>query len=178
MAGDPSAASIWADADVYVGPTDATNPDDADTEFGPEWDLVGLLSGDAGFVESREEDSEDHFAWGGILVRTTRRNFKLTKTFTALENNDVTRELIWPGSPAGKLVVPRPKRIKIGFETREGNRIRRLISAFEAEVHVEGDITDSEADLTEYEMVATIFPDTSESPAVLFIEQQTDTETS
>lgn len=168
MAGDPSNATVWPDADVYVGPTSATIPADWNTPFGPDWDLVGLLDGDAGFVQSREEETNDIYAWGGILVRTTRRNFKQTITFTALEDNETTKSLIWPGSTGGQLVVPRPARVKVAFEMREGSTVKRLISKYEAEVAINGDITDSEADLTRYELMATIFPD---SNGVLFVEQ-------
>jgi len=171
MAGDPTKANIWPDADVYVGPLTATDPIDIDTPFGADWDLVGLLDGEAGFVQAREEEVEDHYAWGGILVRTSRRNFKQTITFTALEDNDVTRDLIWPDSPAGQLVVPRPKRIKIAFELVEGDKVKRLISAFQAEVTVNADITEAEGDLTRYELLATIFPN---SNGVLFYEQKTE----
>jgi hypothetical protein len=172
VAGDPSNASIWVDADVYTGATDAVDPATVDDAFGIDWDLVGLLDGEAGFVKGREEEVEDHYAWGGILVRTSRRNFKQTVTFTALEDNAVTRDLVWPDSEPGELVVPRPKRIKIAFETREGDKVHRLISAYQAEVTVNGDITDSESDLTRYELLATIFPlvETGE-PSVLFVEQ-------
>ena len=171
MSGDPTKANIWPDADVYVGATDAQDPASVDEEFGADWDLVGLLDGEAGFVQEREEEVDDHYAWGGILVRTSRRNFKQTITFTALEDNDTTRDLIWPDSPAGQLVVPRPKRIKIAFELREDDKVKRLISAFQAEVTVNGEITESEGELTRYELLATIFP-TSEG--VLFIEQKSE----
>lgn len=171
MSGDPSNASNWPDADVYIAPTGTANPADADTPFGAGWELVGLLDGDAGFTQSRSEEKNDLYAWGGIIVRTTRRNFKQTIAFTALEDNAVTRDLIWPGSDAGSLVVPRPSRIKIAFEMIEGDTVRRLISAYEAEVDVDGDIVDNEADLTRYQLIATIFPDTTTTPATLFIEQ-------
>ena len=159
MAGDPANASLWADADVYVGPLTAPNPADVDTAFGAEWDLVGLLDGDEGFTQSRDEQTGDHFAWGGVLVRTSRRNFKLTVGFTALEDNETTRELIWPGSTSSLLVVPRPERIRIAFETREGDKVKRLIAHYQAEVDVDGDIVDNESDLTAYGLIATIFPD-------------------
>lgn len=168
MAGDPAKATIWPNADVYIGDTDASDPLTVTAPFGVDWDLVGLLDGDAGFVQSREEETNDIYAWGGILVRTSRRNFKQTISFTALEDNATTRSLIWPGSTAGTLVVPRPARVKIGLEMREGSTVKRLISAYEAEVTINGDITDSEADITRYELLATIFP-TSEG--VLFFEQ-------
>jgi hypothetical protein len=171
MSGNPSNATVWPDADVYIADVDATDPATVDDDFGSEWDLVGLLDGDAGFVQSREEEESDVYAWGGILVRTTRRNFKQTIAFTALEDNETTKALVWPGSSVGSLVVPRPARVKIAFETREGTTIKRLISALYADVKLSGDVTDSEADITRYELMATIFPDPSTDPATLFVEQ-------
>jgi hypothetical protein len=176
MAGDSSNASVWPDADVYwTTNLDATNPATVDDPFGVDWDLVGLLDGDAGFVQTRDEDTNDLYAWGGILVRTTRQHFKQTVTFTALEDNDTTRGLIYPGSAAGEIVVPRPQLYpgKIAFETREGTKVRRLISAFKAEVSINGDITDAEGDMTRYELVATVFPDAETDPPTLFIEKKT-----
>lgn len=175
MAGTASNATVWPEADVYWSSNvSATIPANVDTAFNASWDLVGLLDGDAGFVQSREEDVNDHFAWGGIIVRTTRQHFKQTITFTALEDNETTHDLIWPGSSAGNIVVPRPVRGRIAFELREGDRVHRLISAYQAEVAVNGDIVDAESELTRYELIATIFPDTTTSPAVLFKEQKSD----
>jgi len=67
--------------------------------------------------------------------------------------------------------VPRPERIKLAFETREGDIVKRLITAQYAEVDVDGDITENETDLTAYPLVATIFPT---SGKVLFLRQFTD----
>lgn len=173
MSGDPSLASNWPDADVYVAPLDTELPATVDDPFPAGWDAVGLLDGEAGFVQAREEEKNDFYAWGGALVRTTRRNFKQTVTFTALEDNETTRALIWPGSEAGELVVPRPERVLIAFELREGEKVKRLISAYQAEIEINGDITDNESDLTRYELIATIFPDTTTTPYVLFTEQKT-----
>lgn len=172
MAGNPQNASLWKEADVYVAQSvDTPNPESEAEEFGSGWGLVGLLDGSDGFNESREEEKGDHFAWGGILVRTSRGNFKLTKSFSALEDNPTTRALIWPGSTPGKIVVPRPKPVKIAFETREDGKVRRLITALHAEVDLDGDVTENETDLTKYELVATIFPT---GDGTLFIEQPTD----
>jgi len=171
VAGDPSNATVWPDADVYVAPLGSTVPAGAGTPFAAAWELVGLLDGDAGFTQSRAEEKNDRYAWGGILVRTTRRNFKLTLAFTPLEDNDVTRDLIWPASTGGYLVVPRPARVLVAFEIREDDRVRRLITAYQAEIEVNADVNDNEQDLTRYPMLATIFPDTSVSPARLFLEQ-------
>lgn len=158
MGGEPANAHVWPEADVYIGTLAATNPADVTEAFGSGWDLVGLLDGDQGFVHARSEDVNDRYAWGSILVRTTRKNYKETVAFTALEWNDTTRALVYPNSSPGTLVVPRPQRLKIALETREGDEVRRLISAYQAEVAVNADIVDKEDDITKYEFLATIFP--------------------
>ena len=157
MAGNPLNAALWSDADVYVGDLSATVPTDVDTVFGAEWDLVGLISPD-GLSFARTEEEADHFAFGGGLVRTSRRNFKQTVAFTALEWNDTTRELVWPGSTEDVLLVPRPARVKIAFERREGDKVDRLISYHQAEVNA-GDWTETDASLVGYPLTATIYPD-------------------
>lgn len=159
MAGDPLNANLWTDADVYVSTNlSAALPANASTPFGVDWDLVGLLDGDEGFPESRDEDTDDKFAWGGMLVRTSRNHFKLTKSFTALEDNDTTYSLLWPGSTATKIVVPRPARVKVAFETREGDKVRRLITTLYAEISLDGDHGENETDLESMAFTATIFP--------------------
>lgn len=174
MSGDTTNASFWTDADVYIGDYEtAVDPATVEDDFGAGWELVGLLDGDDGFTYARSEDKTDHYAWGGIIVRTSRRNFKQTVTFTALEDNDVTRDLIWPGSTVDQLVVPRAVPVKLAIETREGDKIRRMITADYAEIEVNGDINENESDLTKYQLIATVFPDASESPAVLFNRQYT-----
>lgn len=171
MSGDPTKANLWTDADVYVSTNlSAALPATANAPFGAEWSLVGLLDGDEGFPESREEDSEDKFAWGGILVRTSRQHFKLTKSFTALEDNDTTYSLIWPGSTATRIKVPRPAKVLLAFETREGEKVRRLITSLYAECSLDGDHGENETDLESATITATIFPT---SDGFLFERQNT-----
>lgn len=172
MAGNPDNASLWADADVYVTfDVDAADPTDVDTEFGVDWDLVGLLDGDAGFTESRSEDVTDHWAWGGILYATGRRNFILTRTFTAIEYNATTRRLAWPGSGDGERKVPRPESIRVAFEKRDGDKVHRLITKHRAEVDVNGDFNENEADPEMYPFTVRVYPDGN---GVLFAEQSTE----
>lgn len=172
MSGDPDKASIWGDADVFVGfDLDAETPASVDVPFGLDWDLVGLLDGDAGFEESRSQDSSDFFAWGGLLVRTSRRNFKLTRKFTVLEENAVTLGLIWPGSGQGERRVPKVKRIKLGFETTDGDKVKRVITRRYAEIAEVGTIKDSESELTKIEITVDIYPD---ADGVLFDVQPDD----
>lgn len=173
MAGDPLKANLWTDADVYISTNlAATLPADASAAFGVDWDLVGLLDGDDGFPESRDEDTDDKFAWGGILVRTSRNHFKLTKSFTALEDNDTTFSLLWPGSSATQIKVPRPAKVLVAFETREGDKVRRLITANYAEVSLDGDHGENETDLESMSFTATIYPT---GDGVLFDRQTTPT---
>lgn len=160
MGGTPANASVWAEADVYISSNlSATLPANASTPFGVDWTLVGLLDGSDGFEETRDEEKKDHFAWGGILVATTRKNFKLTKKFSVLEDNAATRSLIWPGSSTTEIVVPQPANIKIAFETRSGGKVKRLIARNSAQVDVDGSIKEGEEDLAKATLVATIFPD-------------------
>ncbi|MFF5451880.1 Ig-like domain-containing protein [Streptomyces sp. NPDC012950] len=171
MAGDPTQANLWTDADVYVSfNLAAALPADVNAPFGPDWQLVGLLDGDEGFSESRDEDTDDKYAWGGLLVKTARNHFKLTKSFTALEDNATVRRLVWPGSTDTLIKVPKPERVLIAFEVREGEKKRRVITALYAECNLDGDRGENETDLESATIAATIFP---RSDGVLFHRQAT-----
>ena len=163
MAADPNNAAIWANADVYTAPLGSTLPADASTAFNGSWTLVGLLDGADGFTENRTMTETDHYAWGGILVRTARTNFKLIKEFSVLEDNATTRALFWPGSSATTIVVPTaPAKVMIAFETRDATgKVRRMITRNYAQVDVSGPIQDNEANLKKIKLAATIFPDTN-----------------
>lgn len=159
MAADPANARLWSNADVYVTfDLAAVVPATEATAFAASWYQVGLLDGDDGFTTSRSEDSSDSFAWGGILMRSTHKNFKLTKSFTAFESNATVNRLMWPGSVAASIKVPVIEKVKIAFETRDGAIIRRVISANYAEVTVDGDMNENENDIMSVKFLATIFP--------------------
>lgn len=170
MAGDPLNSNLWTEADVYIGGLDAVNPATVNDPFGSDWDLAGLLNGDNGFVESRSEDTNDIYGWGGILIRTSRTHFKLTRTWTALEDNATTYALRWPGSSSTQIVVPRPERTKIAFEVREDDKVHRVISANYVESVLNSDVTQNETELEAYEFLTTVFPT---GGGVLWIPQNT-----
>lgn len=175
MTGNPDNASIWGDADVYVTENlNAPIPIDENAPFGPDWDLVGLLDGEAGFEESRSRDSSDFFAWGSLIIRTSRRNFVLTRKFVCLEENAVTMGLVWPGSRSGERSVPKPNaRHKYAFETTDegAGRTKRVITRRHAEVEDVGTIKDSESELTKLEITIKVYPD---ADGVLFDVQPDD----
>ena len=169
MSGNTANVSIWADADVYVAAIGSPLPADASAAFSGAWSLVGLLDGDSGFEEDRSQDVKEHFAWGGLLVAVSRSKFKLTKKFTVLEDNTVTRGLIWPGSTSTSTIVPVPADIMIAFETRSGGKVRRKISSYKAQVEVDGKIAVDETDLASVDLIATIYPNPSTKE--IFVEQ-------
>ena len=117
MAGDTTNARQWSEADVYVSwNLNAVIPATVATAWGADWHLVGLLDGDDGFTYAQSEDTTDLFAWGGIIVKTSRKNFKQTVSFGALEWNDTTRRLRWPGSHIGEIMVPSVESTMIGCQ--------------------------------------------------------------
>jgi hypothetical protein len=162
MGGTPENARLWANADVYIADSLSTvNPANVGAIFGAGWNQVGLLDGDDGMPEARDEDTDDKFAWGGILVRTSRSHFKLTKSFSALEDNTIVREILWPGSTDSVIKVPVPIPRKIAFEVRDPGTgaVKRLITRNHAIITLDGDLDENETDLSKMTFAAVIYPD-------------------
>lgn len=165
--------NLWGYGQVWINKDlNAPNPTDINTNFDEAagWFEVGILDGDAGFADTRSVDKADYFGWGRGVVRVSRKNFKLEKAFTALENNDVTWDLCWPGSSKSEIKVPEVQPIKIAFATRDGKTKERLITRNYAEVDP-GDQTYGESDITKIPLTATIYADDDK---VLFDRQWTD----
>ncbi len=167
MTGNPANAAVWADADVYIGDITAAIPV-AGAAFSVDWDAVGLLSGDDGFTEKMAMDTNDFFAWGGILVATTRKNFKLTRDFTVYEENATVMDLVYPGNTlvfdtdgyAGDLKVPDMNaKFRIAFQTKQGTLIKRVVSKNYAQIDDRGDSKDGESDLASRQLTVAVYPD-------------------
>lgn len=171
MSGNTQNAKIWAGADVYVAWEEdaAVAPADVVTAWGTGWNAAGLLDPEEGFTEAREEETNEHYAWGGVLVKKTKSRHKRTIKFVALEDNDTTFRLVNPGStraPDGvnpellvsTVKVPKYEEFQIGFETTDGDEVRRRIVE-RAEIEEIGEITDSETELTVYEITVVLYPD-------------------
>lgn len=165
MSGDTANPRIWVNADVYVGDVGATAPTDTTSSWGAEWDAVGLLSED-GMTESRADDVARHYAYGGILVRTTKSKHRRSFKFTCLEDNPIVWDLVNPGSTAETdtgvttrtVVVPGPNPKSFGIETIDGDIIRRRVIPT-AEVIEVADIKYSDADMAMFELTIDIYPD-------------------
>lgn len=178
MAGNTENTSLWQGADVYIAPLGTAGPTDVDTPWGAGWEAAGLLDGEGGFTETRDQDTSEHYAWGGILFRRTSSKHKRSIKFVALEDNDVVFKLVNPGSTrtatggvrTGTVKVPVTEAFALGLEVRDGDRIKRRIIK-RAEVSEVGDITESESDPTVYEITTLIFP---EADGTLYTTVETD----
>jgi hypothetical protein len=165
MAGDTDNPRVWVNADVYVGAVDTPAPTDLVTPLNAAFEALGLLSED-GMTEAREEDKTDHYAWGGILVRTTRSKHKRTIRVIALEDNPVVFDLVNPGSEAETtggvttrtVKTPQPNKKAFVIEQSDGD-ITRRISIPTGEVLDVGDIETSDSTLAQKELTITVYPD-------------------
>jgi len=180
MSGNAKNTSLWQGADVYIGPDGTAGPDDLTTAWDTEWKPVGLLDGEEGFTEGREQETSEHYAWGGILYKRTSSQHKRTFKFVCLEDNAVTFGLINPGSErssasgvrTSKVKTPTSKRFSVGFELREDEKVKRR-SAKSAEVTEIAEIKESETEPTVYEVTVVIFP---EADGTLYTTVETDPE--
>jgi len=149
---------------VYVAPVGTTAPVDVTTAWAAAWAALGLLSED-GMTESREDDTTDHNAWGGILVRTTRSKHKRTLMVTALEDNKTVWSLANPGSTATTATglttrtvkVPTPDPKAFGFELKDGLVTKRLIVP-RGEIIEVGDLTYSDSEMFMKELTINVYP--------------------
>jgi hypothetical protein len=176
VAGDVANPRIWTEADVWVAdtgtiPTIAPGADVTDlvdlfaADLSLDWDAAGLLSED-GMVESRDETTTDHFAWGGILVRTTRSKYKRTFKVTMLEENALTYGLVNPRSDTvtvgdvtvRTVVVPNPDPRSFILETRDGDNTRRRYIP-RGEVVEVGDVKYGPEDMQGFELTINVYPD-------------------
>lgn len=179
MAGDVENVDLWQDADVYIGPIGATEPTGVDDEWDAAWDLVGLLDGEEGFTQARSEDTTERYAWGKLLVKKTRSKHKRTIKFVALEENETVFNLVNPGSDwdgsdpdltVKTVSVPTYSEFAIGFETREGDKVkRRLVKR--ADIEEVGELKDSESDVSVSEITVVIIP---EEDGTLYVELEGD----
>ena len=180
MSGDVKETSLWTGADVYIAPDGTAGPADLTTAWAVDWKAVGLLDGESGITESRDQDTKEHYAWGGILFRRTSSKHKRSFKFVALEDNDTVWGLLNPGSPArttatgtrtATVKVPEAgHKFAIGFEITDGARKKRRF-ALSAEVTDVAEIKESESDPTVYEITVVIYP---EADGTLYHEIETD----
>ncbi|WP_306358850.1 MULTISPECIES: hypothetical protein [unclassified Nocardia] len=163
MALDPNNVKIWQDAHVWLS-SEATRPAipaDIDTAFATGWEEAGILNGDDGLTEDRSNDETKHYGWNIGLIKIGSKNYELMRKFSPLEDNPVIRQLVWPGSTAAKLPMPKPVYRWIAFETDSdlGDR-ERLIATMRARLWVPANAR-NESDPTKWEVNVNLFADGS-----------------
>lgn len=159
MARNADNANIWADAWVYLaaGTTRPTLPTDIDVAMGVTWLDVGLLNGDDGIGEERSSDETKHYGWGAGLIKKGYKNFEVSGTFNILEDNDVTREIIFPGSSDTKIVMPKPVFRWLCFETQSDiEKKERQFSTKPVQLWVPNN-NRNESDITKWEVQYSLF---------------------
>jgi hypothetical protein len=171
VAGNPGNAAVWGGADVLVAPLGSPIPV-GNAAFSVAWKYAGLLDGGQGFEESIEQDSTDHSAWGYGVIATTYGNTKVTKTFTALEENQTVMSLVYDtsamtfddtaGTYVGDLKVrDNTTRLLVAFVTTSGNRERRMITKNYGTIAPTSAGSESEEALQSKGLTVTIVPDAS-----------------
>ncbi|MDL9944177.1 Ig domain-containing protein [Gordonia sp. ABSL11-1] len=113
---NPNASHIWDEAEVWVIPR-ADVPNDDISSFLPTaldadldtlgWLFVGLLDEEAGIPFNPELEITHYDGLGHPRYRSKAKKGALSTGFTALEDNDVTRLFILPGSAPDKVGAPR-----------------------------------------------------------------------
>lgn len=176
MAGNPVNVKLWTEADVLLYDASTLPVDDIpDTITDPfvtttgKWGFLGLLVGDAGLNNSRQWQETDIPAWGYGTILVASKDFSLTTTVSALEDNPVTQKIIWPGSDDTKLVVPNPLHAFFALEKRtaDGKKHRR-ISTMPGRFWVQND-NDAEGAANPREINIRVFPNSNRE---LFLTQK------
>lgn len=165
MSGNTANPRVWINADAYTAPLGSPAPTDVTTDWDASFNVLGLLSED-GMTETSSDTTDDKYAHGGILIRTTRSKHKATMKIIALEDNPVVYSLMRPGSTAStsgeittrNVKVPGRNNVAFGLELHDGDVIsRRVIPS--GEIFDIADIKISDSDLVQYEMTINIYPD-------------------
>ena len=167
MSGTASNAQLWTNADVYIADANTAGPTTISESWPIAWSAVGLLDGEAGFSEGRKDDSNEIYAWGGLLVKKTRTKHKRTIKFTCLESNATVFALLNPASTRTESLgvtsttvkVPTIAEFAIGFQSVDGFTIKRRFIK-RAVVEEVGEIKETESGLTVFEITVAIYPET------------------
>jgi len=155
MAGDPTLAAVWGGADVLIAPIGTAIPV-GNAAFAVGWTYVGLLDGGQGFEESIETESTDHEAWGYGVIATTYKGTKVTKTFTALEENETVMGLVYDTTG---MTFDDEAGTYVGDLAVRDNTERRMITKNYATIAASSAGSESEEALASKGFTVTIVPD-------------------
>lgn len=157
MAGDASNIKVWETGDVYIFDPDVTFaaethvPADVDATLNAAWLPAGLMLGSPGVSMNRQIERTDVNSWQQGRVKERVKNPKVDITFTLLEDNEVTADLVDPAN------VPaiRKRYVLLEFVDDEGY-VKRWISKAKVSLFVTND--NQEQDINGREVAGTLEP--------------------
>lgn len=148
--------NIWKNAEVYIA-DDPSAQVEADGTFGADWMQVGMLAGGSSIGQERDADRNEIEGWGAQLITTEQKFKKDTRTFTALEETEVTFGLMYPNSEyneGGVTIVLEPKDAKklVAFRTvNQNGKVLVEVSRIPANIYPSSmDKNDDGASSTEF----------------------------
>lgn len=112
---------IWKFAEVWISDNEDAKVN-SDGTFDQDWLQVGMLAGGSSIGQERDADRNEVEGWASTLITTEQKFKKDTRTFTALENTEVTFGLMYPNSEyndGGPTIILAPEDAKkvIAFKT-------------------------------------------------------------
>jgi hypothetical protein len=130
MAGDASNIRVWETGDVFIfDPAETYNPATSppaniDAALSGDWLPAGLMMGTPGVGMARSIERTDVMSWQQGRVKERVKNPKVDITFTLLEDNEVTEDLV------DEAAVPSVKYryVALVFTEDETGIVKRYIS--------------------------------------------------
>jgi hypothetical protein len=148
----PDEAEVWLalkeDVDNLVDLI-PTSPTDDLVALG--WEHSGLIDDAKGIPLDPSIEVKEYDAFGHPVFRVKAKKGKLNSGFTVLENNDVTKKIVLPGSEAGKIGLPKDVQIYVLYRFVDEDRATVWVSLRPglAELKSHGGIIDGELSFAE-----------------------------
>ena len=158
MAGDASNIRVWETGDVFifdpeVAFVEATHvPTTIDTALGADWLPAGLMLGTPGVGMARSIDRTDVNSWQQGRVKERVKNPKVDITFTLLEDNDVTADLV----DAASVPSLKYRYVALEFTEDETGVVKRYFSKAKVGLFVSND--NVEQDINGREVTGSLEP--------------------
>lgn len=123
----PDEAEVWIALKADVPNIAALIPTDADDDLDAlGWSHVGLLDEKKGINLNPSIEVKKFNAFGHPKFRVKLKNGELESGFTILEENEVTRQFVLPGSAANKIGAPKDVQIYVLYKVTDNDTETRI----------------------------------------------------
>lgn len=143
----PDQAEVWLALKADVTNIEDMIPDSANQDLvGLGWEFTGLIDDQKGIPLSPSVEVREYDAFGHPKFRVKLKKGKLETSFTALENNSVTRKIVLPGSDSHKIGAPKDIQIHVLYRFIDEDNACVWVSLTPAPVELKahGGIVDGE----------------------------------